>query len=101
MLDPALDLADAAAGIALVPGAIELFRRCPELHDQIARQVRGIGLPAFLAPQPHQCGFIIAHDDSGAPASAEAAPSRDPGTPIIRHFHSYYLFRAFLYISYN
>src|SRR5438552_3931366 len=71
MLDPALDVADAAASIALVPGAIELFRRCPELHDQIARQVRGIGLAAFLAPQPHQCGSLITHDDSGVRASDE------------------------------
>jgi hypothetical protein len=50
MLDAALDVSNAAAGIALVPGAIELLGDSPELHDQIAGKVLRLGLASFLAP---------------------------------------------------
>ena len=36
VLDPALDVDDAAAGIALVPGAIEVLSGGPKLHDEVA-----------------------------------------------------------------
>src|SRR5437588_59218 len=50
MPDPALHVADLPAGIALVPGAIELLGCSPELYDEVAREVFPRGLAAFLAP---------------------------------------------------
>src|SRR5262245_7192203 len=51
MLDLALDIGDAPAGIALVPGAIEFLCGGPELHDEVTGQVVRLGLTTFLAPQ--------------------------------------------------
>ena len=48
--DPALDLADPPAGVALIPGAIELLGRCPKLHDEVAGQVLWLGFTPFLPP---------------------------------------------------
>jgi hypothetical protein len=36
MPDPRLHVADLPAGIALVPGAVELFGCPPELHDEVS-----------------------------------------------------------------
>src|SRR6516165_588164 len=48
--DSALDVADPPAGVALIPGAIELFRRRAELHDEVAGQGPRARLHPFLAP---------------------------------------------------
>ena len=50
MLDLALDVADAPAGVALIPGAVELFRRRAKLHDEVAGQVLWLGFTPFLPP---------------------------------------------------
>ena len=47
----------------------------PELDDEVAGQVLRLGLAPFLAPQAHQGGFIVAHDDAGVGAADEAAPA--------------------------
>src|SRR5262249_14798391 len=60
-----LAAADLPACVALVPRAVELLGRPPELHNEIAREVLWLGLATLLAPQAHQSGFIIAHDDPG------------------------------------
>jgi hypothetical protein len=49
MLDAALNIGDASAGVALVPGAVEHFRGDPELHDEVAGQVLRLDLAALLA----------------------------------------------------
>jgi hypothetical protein len=36
MLEVALDVCDAPAGVALVPGAVELLGGGPELDDEVA-----------------------------------------------------------------
>ena len=72
MLDAALDVVDPPAGIALVPGAVEVLGGGPELHDEVAGQVLRLGLAPFLAPQADQGGFIAAHDDPGVRAADEA-----------------------------
>jgi hypothetical protein len=41
---------DLAAGVALVPGAIELLGRPSKLHNEIVGEVLRLGLAAFLAP---------------------------------------------------
>ena len=66
VLDPALDVGDPPAGIALVPGSVELLGRRPELHDEIAGQVLRLGLAPFLAPEADKGRFIVAHNDSAS-----------------------------------
>ena len=73
MPDPALHVADLPAGVALVPGAIELLGCSPELHDQIAGEIVSLDLASLLAPKPDQGGFIVAHDDPGIRAADERA----------------------------
>ncbi len=51
MLDAALDIPDAAAGIALVPGAIELLGGGSQANDEVAGQVLRLGLAPLLAPE--------------------------------------------------
>src|SRR2546430_2483231 len=73
MLDPALDVGNAPAGVALVPGAIEFFGGGPELHDQVAGQVLRRGLAAFLLPEANQGSFIAPHNDPSVRAADEGA----------------------------
>src|SRR6516165_8521489 len=73
MPDAALDVADAVARVTLVPGAIELFGGGSELDHEITGEVLGLRLAALLAPQPHQSGFIAAHDDPGVGATDESS----------------------------
>jgi hypothetical protein len=47
-------IGDAPPGVALVPGAVQLFRRDPELHDEIAGRIFWLGLSPFLAPESNQ-----------------------------------------------
>ena len=65
MLDAALDVGDAPARVALVPGPVEVLGRSPELDNEVARQVFRFSLAALFAPQTDQGGFIAAHDDPG------------------------------------
>jgi hypothetical protein len=62
MPDAPLHVADLSAGVALVPGAVELLGCSPELHDEVTREVLRLRLASFLAPKPDQSGFIAAHD---------------------------------------
>ena len=78
MPDPALHVADLPAGVALVPRAIELLRSPPELHDEVAGQVLGLGFAPFLALQLNQGGLVAAHDDPGV-RTANECPSFRPG----------------------
>ncbi len=73
MLDVTLDIGDAPAGVALVPTAIEFLGGRPELHDEVAGQVLGLGLPALLAPELDQGRLVAAHDDPGVRAADEGA----------------------------
>ena len=73
MLDPPLDVCDAVAGIAFVPGAVELLGGGPELHDEVAGQVLRLGLASLLPPKPNQGGFVVSHDDPGVGAADEGA----------------------------
>ena len=87
MLDAALDVGNAPAGIALVPGAIELLGCGPELHDEVAGQVLRLGLAPLLAPQADQGGFIAAHDDPGVRAADERAAVLVGFCPHVRFHH--------------
>ena len=57
MLDAALNIGDASAGVALVPSSVERFRGGPKLHDEVAGQVLRLGLAPFLLLEAHQSGF--------------------------------------------
>ena len=78
MLDPALDVGDPPAGVALVPGAIEVLGGRPQLHDEVAGEVLGLDLAALFPPEADQGRFVAAHDDPGVRAADEgaAAPIR-------------------------
>jgi hypothetical protein len=65
MPDPALHVSDLPAGVAFVPGTVELLSGPAELHDEVPREVLRLGLAPFFAPQAHQGGLIVAHDDPG------------------------------------
>src|SRR5262249_4595706 len=79
MLDLALDVGDAPPGIALVPAAVELFRRSPELYEQVVGQVLRFRLSPLLAPELDQSRFVATHDDPGVRAAYEGAPAQRPG----------------------
>jgi len=89
MLDPALDLFDGPAGVALVPGAVERLCGGPELHDQVARQVLRLSLAAFLAPEPNQRSLVASHDNPGVGAADENTPVRAEGLSRIAHDKSF------------
>ena len=88
MLDPALHVPHPPAGVALVPGAIELLGGCPELHDEVAGQVLRLGLAPLLAPKADQGRFIAAHDDPGVRAADEGAAVLVGLCPHLR-FHDF------------
>ena len=79
---PGLPLADPMAGLALVPGAVELLGREPELNNEFAGQIGRFGLAALLLPQPDQGGLVAAHDDAGVgPADKMGAVAESSGFP--------------------
>src|SRR5262249_6424837 len=90
MPDPTLDVADLPAGVALVPGAVELLGCPSELHDEVAGEVLRFGLSAFLAPEANQGGFIMAHDDPGIRTTDEGAATCITLLAMVelRHLHS-------------
>jgi len=57
----------------LVPAAIELLGRDPELDYEIAGQVFPFYLTADLPPLPEESLFILAHDDPGIGSADETA----------------------------
>src|SRR5262245_57979132 len=82
MPNPALHVADLPAGVALVPGAVELLGCSPELHDEIAGEVLWLRLSALLAPQADQGAFIVAHDDPRIRAAYEGVAIEVTGYPL-------------------
>src|SRR5262245_28988277 len=71
----ALDIGNAPAGGALVPGAVEVLGGGRKLDNEIAGQVLGHSLTAFLAPQADECGLVATHDDAGVRPADEGAPT--------------------------
>ena len=60
---------DPMAGIALIPGAVELLGHQPKLNDELAGQVGGLDFAALFLPQPDQGSLVAAHDDAGVRAA--------------------------------
>jgi hypothetical protein len=60
-----LTLPDALAGHPLKPEPIKPLSHEPQLDDEIAGQVRWLGLTPLLLPQPDQGVLVAAHDDPG------------------------------------
>jgi hypothetical protein len=83
VLDPPLDILDDLAGVSLVPAPVEVLRDRPELDGQVVRKILWVGLPAFLAPQTQQAGFVAAHDDAGIRAADE--PTAIPTFQLAQH----------------
>jgi hypothetical protein len=76
VIEPLLDIRDDLASIGLVPAAIEVLGRDPELDDEVARQVLRFELASLLLPEPEQGRFVFAHNDSGVGTSNEATAIR-------------------------
>jgi hypothetical protein len=47
-----------------------------KLDDEIAGEVLRLALASFLAPEAHEGGLVIAHDDAGVRAADEIAALR-------------------------
>jgi hypothetical protein len=71
--DPALDVGDRLAGVAFVPGPVEVLG---ELDDEVAREVLGPDLATLFLPETGQGFFLLAHDDAGVGAADEVAASK-------------------------
>ena len=56
MAQLALDVCDALSGVDLVPASVQSLGGAAELDDEIAGQVLGFGLAAFLAPEAEEGG---------------------------------------------
>jgi hypothetical protein len=52
----ALDILDSSAGIALVPGTVEVLGGLPELYDEVAGEVLLADLAAFFLPEAERLG---------------------------------------------
>jgi hypothetical protein len=71
-----LDAFDGLPGVALVPKPVEWLGHHAQLDDEVAGQVLRLNLAPFLAPEPDESGFIVAHDDPGVGATDEALTLR-------------------------
>jgi hypothetical protein len=75
MPEAPLNVGDRLSGVALIPVAVEGLGHDPKLHHKDAGEVLRFGLTALLAPQAHEGGFIIAHDDARVGAADEGTPA--------------------------
>jgi hypothetical protein len=71
--DSALDAGDRKAGIAFVPGAVEVFGGQAKPDDEVSREVLRPDLAALLLPQANQRFLVPAHDDAGVGAANKVA----------------------------
>ena len=74
MPNVALHIDEDLSAIRLIPAPVQVFGRNAKLDDEIARKVFGLDLPAFLAPEPKECGLIIAQNDPCIGSADEIAP---------------------------
>jgi hypothetical protein len=73
VLDPALDMGYGSTSVAFVPGPIQRLGGAPELDNEVATQIRRLGLAALLLPQPDQRRLVRAHYDPRVRAAEEVA----------------------------
>ena len=73
MANPALDVADGAAGVSLIPIAVQILGRVAELDNQIAGEILRLDLAPLFLPEPDHGGLVGAHDDPGVGAADEGA----------------------------
>jgi hypothetical protein len=62
--------------------AVKGLGRDPELDNEIAGEVLGLGFAALLSPEAEQRIFIMAHDNAGIRAADEGPAIR--GIPSFR-----------------
>jgi hypothetical protein len=74
VLNPALDIADRASGVPLIPRPVQRLSGDAELDDEIVAEVLGLHLAALLLPQPKERGLISAHDDPCIRTANETGP---------------------------
>jgi hypothetical protein len=71
--EPAAARLNAATAVALIPAPVEVLGDRAELDDQVVRKILRLDLAAFLAPEPNQGRFIVAHNDPGIRAADDVA----------------------------
>jgi hypothetical protein len=59
MADLPLNVRYHLPGAGRIPAPIEVLGDDPQLDDKIAGQIRRLGLPALLAPEPQQGSLIF------------------------------------------
>src|SRR5262249_10107662 len=69
--NPALEVGDVPAGVALVPSPVELLGGGPELYDEVPGEVLRLNLAPLLAPKADQSRLVAAHDNPGVRAADE------------------------------
>jgi hypothetical protein len=89
MLHPLLNICDRVAGVLLVPLSVESLGDRPELDYEVAGQILWLDLTPFLAPEPDEAKFIVAHDDPGV-------RTRDKRAAISLRLYPHVLFHDFL-----
>jgi hypothetical protein len=81
MLHLALNRGNRLPGLALVPGPVQMLGDDPELDDEVAGQVLGLGLAALSPPQLQEGLFVPAHDDPRVRAADEGPATGISGPP--------------------
>jgi len=71
MSELSLHVIDRIAGVALVPGPVQLLCDAAELDDEVLTQVLWFGLTPLLTPEPDEPRLVIAHDDASVGAAYE------------------------------
>src|SRR5262245_50124089 len=84
MLDEALAVYDPLAAVALKPMDIQFFGCLAQLDDEVAGRVFRLDFAALLAPQPHQGGFVVAHNDARIRAANESSTALVCSSPYLR-----------------
>ena len=73
MSELSLHVIDRIAGVAFVPGPIQLLCDAAELDNEVLAQVFWFGLTPLLTPEPDEPRLVIAHDDASVGAAYERA----------------------------
>jgi hypothetical protein len=73
MSELSLHVIDRLAGVAFVPGPVQLLCDAAELDNEVLAQVFRFDLASLLPPEPKEPCLIIAHDDASVGAAYERA----------------------------
>jgi hypothetical protein len=73
MPELSLHVIDRIAGVAFVPGPVQLLGDGAKLDNEVLAQVCWFSLTPLLTPEPDEPCLVIAHDDASVGAAYERA----------------------------